>query len=149
MGVQELADKIGVSRKTVTEWRNAKYLQAIHEFRLVQIVTALTELSKIGEDARLSDLIEINDDQLRSLEVLEYGYSNSRGRINGAPPPEAYEYVDGKKNKKGKRAAEVLYQLRKKLSSQVMKFNSKQRENTFSVRLHPFIIRCQFVQPDE
>lgn len=106
MGVQELADKIGVSRKTVTEWRNAKYLQAIHEFRLVQIVTALTELSKIGEDARLSDLIEINDDQLRSLEVLKYGYSNSRGRINGAPPPEAYEYVDGKKNKKGKRAAD-------------------------------------------
>lgn len=106
VGVQELADKIGVSRTTVSEWRGAKYLQAIHEYRLVQITAALTELSKIGEEALMTDLIEISNDQLRSLEVLEYGYSNSRGRINGAPPPEAYEYADdGRKNKKGKHAA--------------------------------------------
>lgn len=105
--VKDLAAHIGVAPKTVGEWRSAKYLQAIHEFRLVQMVTALTELSKIGEEALMTDLIEISNDQLRSLEVLEYGYSNSRGRISGAPPPSAYEYVDEKKNKnkKSKRAA--------------------------------------------
>lgn len=101
----DLADKLGVNRNTVSEWRNAKYLQAIHEHRLVQIVAAINELSKIEDEALMSDLVEINNDQLRSLEVAEYAYSNSRGRINGAPPPEAYEYVDGKKNKKSKRAA--------------------------------------------
>jgi hypothetical protein len=84
IGTMELSTFMKVAPRTVTKWRQAKYLPEINEKRCIQICIAINELCDINgiPDCKIAikDLIQFSEHELRDFDVPEYQYPSGDAR---------------------------------------------------------------------
>lgn len=70
--------------RTVTKWRQAKYMPEINERRVIQIFNAINNLCEQKDipyrKIKLGDLLEFFNEELREFDVNDYGYVSGDAR---------------------------------------------------------------------